>query len=67
MNRPPLLIIIDSIQTMYSTTSTGSSGSVTQIRECTAKFVNYAKSTGIQLYNNLYNSKINIILSEYNI
>lgn len=52
MDRLPELLIVDSIQTMYTSlagisTSTSSAGSVTQIRESTARFVQLAKATGI--------------------
>ena len=39
----PELIIIDSIQTMSSETVESSPGSITQIRECTAALLKYAK------------------------
>jgi len=38
------LVIIDSIQTLYSQTVETSAGSIAQIRECTFKLVEYAKS-----------------------
>lgn len=42
----PQLIIIDSIQTVYSELIDSTPGSVSQIRECTGEFVRYAKETG---------------------
>ncbi len=39
------LVIIDSIQTIYSEESTGEPGSVSQIRACTAKLMEIAKTT----------------------
>jgi len=43
----PGLVIIDSIQTMYSDTLTSAPGSVSQVREVTASLMRLAKSTGI--------------------
>lgn len=43
----PKLIIIDSIQTMRTADSTHTLGSVAQIRDSTAKVIQFAKSTGI--------------------
>ena len=42
----PDLLIVDSVQTMYSSTCPGGVGSVTQIRDCTSTFVRFAKSLG---------------------
>jgi DNA repair protein RadA/Sms len=42
----PELIIIDSIQTVYSELIDSTPGSVSQIRECTGEFVRFAKETG---------------------
>jgi len=42
--KPPLAVI-DSIQTIYSEESTGEPGSVSQIRACTAKLMEVAKTT----------------------
>lgn len=39
-------VIVDSIQTMQTADLTGTSGSVGQVRECTYRLVNFAKSTG---------------------
>ena len=41
----PQLIIIDSIQTVYSQTVESSPGSVSQVRECAAMLLRYAKET----------------------
>jgi DNA repair protein RadA/Sms len=41
----PHLLIIDSIQTVYSQTVESSPGSVTQVRECAARLLKYAKET----------------------
>lgn len=43
----PRMIIVDSIQTMRTADSTHSLGSVAQIRDSTAKIIQFAKSTGI--------------------
>ncbi len=43
----PGLIIVDSIQTMYTDTITSAPGSVSQVREVTAALMKLAKSSGI--------------------
>lgn len=43
----PGLVIIDSIQTMYSDSLTSAPGSVTQVREVTAALMKLAKNSGI--------------------
>lgn len=43
----PKLLIIDSIQTIYSPELQTAAGSVGQVRECTAKLLQFAKTTGI--------------------
>lgn len=42
----PDLIVVDSIQTIYSQAIESSPGSVSQIRECAAMLLKYAKTTG---------------------
>lgn len=42
----PDLVIIDSIQTIYSQQIESSAGSVSQVRECAAALLRYAKETG---------------------
>ena len=42
---PPGLIIVDSIQTIASDTLESAAGSVSQVRECAAAFLRYAKQT----------------------
>jgi len=42
----PEILVIDSIQTMATETVESSPGSVTQIRECTAMLLKYAKESG---------------------
>jgi DNA repair protein RadA/Sms len=41
----PNLLVIDSIQTMHSTLVESGAGSVSQVRECTAEFLKFAKET----------------------
>lgn len=43
----PSLVVVDSIQTMYSDELTGAAGSVGQLRECTVLLQRLAKTTGI--------------------
>ncbi|MEE1230752.1 MAG: DNA repair protein RadA, partial [Phascolarctobacterium sp.] len=43
----PQLLIIDSIQTMYNAELPTAAGSVGQVRECTAKLLQFAKMTNI--------------------
>lgn len=43
----PGLIVIDSIQTMASETLESAAGSVSQVRECAASLLRYAKSSGV--------------------
>lgn len=43
----PAILIIDSIQTMYNPELPTAAGSVGQVRECTAKLLQFAKSTSI--------------------
>ena len=45
-NTQPDLIIIDSIQTVYIENIESSPGSVTQVRECAASILKFAKETG---------------------
>lgn len=46
----PELLIIDSIQTLYSTQIESSPGSISQVRECTAQLLRYAKQTGVPVF-----------------
>jgi DNA repair protein RadA/Sms len=45
----PRLAIIDSIQTMYQE-GAGAAGSVSQVRECTLRLMQWAKSSGIPVF-----------------
>lgn len=46
----PQLMVIDSIQTLYSERVESSAGSVTQVRECAAMLLKYAKETGTPIF-----------------
>jgi DNA repair protein RadA/Sms len=46
----PSLIIIDSIQTLYSDKIESSPGSVSQIRECTSELMRFAKETNTPVF-----------------
>lgn len=49
LNENPDFVIIDSIQTMYSEEAASAPGSVTQVRETTAKLMNISKGRGISV------------------
>jgi DNA repair protein RadA/Sms len=46
----PEVLIIDSIQTMHSSLVESGAGSVSQVRECTAEFMKYAKESGVPVF-----------------
>ena len=46
----PDIVIIDSIQTIYNTSFESSAGSIMQIRECTAAFQQYSKSSQVPVF-----------------
>ena len=46
-NTDPQLVIIDSIQTMYLDSMESSPGSISQVRECAAAILKFAKQSGI--------------------
>lgn len=46
----PRVMVVDSIQTVYSETLTAAPGGVSQVRECAAALVRYAKQTGTALF-----------------
>lgn len=46
----PKLLVIDSIQTLYSNQIESSPGSISQVRECTAQLLRYAKQTDIPVF-----------------
>ena len=43
----PQLVVVDSIQTLQSQSAESSPGSVTQVRECAAALLKYAKESGV--------------------
>ena len=43
----PGIIIVDSIQTIYTDSITSSAGSISQIRECTSRLLTYAKENNV--------------------
>ncbi|MCQ2281708.1 MAG: DNA repair protein RadA [Bacteroidales bacterium] len=47
VNTEPDLLIVDSIQTVNTESIESSSGSISQIRECTTQFQRYAKESGV--------------------
>lgn len=46
---PPSLLVIDSIQTMYSDRIEGAPGTVSQVRGCAFELIRYAKENGVAL------------------
>ena len=46
----PDMIVIDSIQTIFSPLIDSSAGSVSQIRECTSQLIKYAKESGVPIF-----------------
>lgn len=46
----PNLVIIDSIQTLYSAHIESTPGSVSQVRECTAELLRFAKETSVPVF-----------------
>jgi DNA repair protein RadA/Sms len=46
----PNLVIVDSIQTMYSAHIDSAPGSISQVRECTADLLRYAKESGTPVF-----------------
>lgn len=48
-NEKPEVVVIDSIQTVYSEQLTSAPGSVAQVRECAAQLTRLAKSNGITI------------------
>lgn len=46
----PNVLIIDSIQTLYSSDIESTPGSVSQVKECTAQLLRYAKTTGVPVF-----------------
>jgi len=46
----PDLVVIDSIQTLYSSQIESSPGSISQVRECTAQLLRYAKQSNVPVF-----------------
>lgn len=46
----PEVVIVDSIQTLHSNQIESTPGSVSQVRECTAELLRYAKETGTPIF-----------------
>ena len=46
----PEVLIVDSIQTLYTEDKPASAGSVSQVRDCTLKLLQYSKSSGITVF-----------------
>lgn len=46
----PDLLIVDSIQTLYSEDKSASPGSVTQVRDCTMRLMQYCKGSGLTVF-----------------
>jgi DNA repair protein RadA/Sms len=46
----PQLVIVDSIQTLHTAHVESAPGSVTQVRECTAELIRYAKSSSTPIF-----------------
>lgn len=44
---PPSVLVIDSVQTLYTETLQSAPGSVSQLRECAAQLVRFAKAHGV--------------------
>lgn len=46
----PDILIVDSIQTLYSSGSTSAPGSITQVKECTMALLQLSKSSGVTVF-----------------
>ena len=46
----PELLVIDSIQTLYTSQIESSPGSISQVRECTAQLLRYAKQSNVPVF-----------------
>jgi DNA repair protein RadA/Sms len=46
----PVLVVIDSIQTVYTDDSDSAPGSVTQVRECASRLQSFAKTSGTSVF-----------------
>jgi len=50
LQRQPEVLVIDSIQTMYTDALTAAPGSVSQVRDCAARLTRFAKDTGTSVF-----------------
>lgn len=46
----PTVLVVDSIQTLYTDSVESAAGSVSQVRECTAELLRYAKESGVPVF-----------------
>ena len=46
----PKILVIDSIQTLHSAAIDSAAGSISQVRECTAELIKFAKETGTAVF-----------------
>lgn len=46
----PDVLIVDSVQTIYSAEKPASAGSVTQVRDCTMRLLQYSKASGVTVF-----------------
>ena len=46
----PDVLIVDSIQTLYTEDKTSSPGSITQVRDCTMRLMQYSKAAGVTVF-----------------
>ncbi len=46
----PKILVIDSIQTLHSAAIDSAAGSISQVRECTAELIKFAKETGVAVF-----------------
>ncbi|MBQ3355728.1 MAG: DNA repair protein RadA [Oscillospiraceae bacterium] len=49
-NVSPDVLIVDSVQTLYSEDKPASAGSVTQVRDCTMRLMQYCKGSGVTVF-----------------
>lgn len=49
-NAAPRLVVVDSVQSIYSDAITSGAGSVTQVRDCSAHLLRLAKASGFPLF-----------------
>jgi len=47
---PPALVVIDSIQTVYSSSAEQAPGSIAQLRQCAMELMQWAKRTGVPVF-----------------